>query len=821
MFQLITPIIYWILIALWLAILFIYLNKLKNLKNASKTIVLLLIIVSIDAFRTVFDGTYSGLFFNSLTGLIPGDIFDFLAQPSLHIVPKILNLIAGILVLFQLFRYSFPRKIQKSEDLKKKFQHTSPTAKLKKEDAERLSLKFEFIFNGIPDAIVFTDHKRRIVATNQGMLKTFGYSNDDLVGKETVILYDSKEEFEHQGRIRFNQSAKEKNEPYEVLYRRKNGQIFIGETLGTIVYGDDGSLLGYLGVIRDVTERKKVEENLKLSASVFTHAREAIAITNATGAIIQVNDTFCNITGYTREEVLGQNPRILKSGIQDKEFYQDMWKSLIEKNYWFGEIINRRKNGELYSELLTISAVRDENNKIKHYVSLFTDISEIKEQQKQLEHIAHYDALTNLPNRVLLAERLQYSMKQSERRKLSLAVAYLDLDGFKAVNDTYGHDVGDELLIEISKRMKEILRDGDTLARLGGDEFIVILVDIERMEDCVPVLSRLLKVSSEPVIIGEITQQVSTSIGVTLYPQDMVEADQLIRHADQAMYIAKQKGKNCFHLFDVHQDAAIQFQRKNIENIEAAFERREFVLYYQPKVNMKTGKIIGAEALIRWQHPEHGLLLPAEFLPVISNHAINIEIGEWVIETVLKQIGRWQKNDLDFPVSVNVCAHQLQQHNFADRLSMLLSKHTDIKPCYLELEILETSALNDMTEVSHIMHACLDLGVSFALDDFGTGFSSLTYLKRLPVNVLKVDQSFVMNMLEDSGDRAIVTGVIGLGAAFNRQVIAEGVETVSQGNQLILMNCELAQGYGIAQPMPANEFALWAADWQPDKSWMH
>lgn len=446
--------------------------------------------------------------------------------------------------------------------------------------------------------------------------------------------------------------------------------------------------------------------------------------------------------------------------------------------------------------------------------AVVTDVTTLKAQQRQLEHIAHYDLLTKLPNRVLLADRLQHAMTQCQRRGRTLAVAYLDLDGFKEVNDQYGHSVGDDLLVILANRMKLALREGDTLARIGGDEFVAVLVDLERMQDATPVLIRLLQSASAPVAMVGAALQVSASIGVTIYPEDASDAEQLLRHADQAMYQAKQAGRNRYHVFDVHHDVEQQNRHENIARIQRALVQHEFVLHYQPKINMRTGDVIGLEALIRWQHPERGLLLPAEFLPITENHPLSVEIGEWVLETALAQMSAWHASGQDMAVSVNIAAHQLQQANSVSRLAAMLAAHPELEHRLLELEVLETSALQNMAQVSDIMQACHALGVSFALDDFGTGYSSLTYLKHLPADLLKIDQSFVSGMLADADDRAIVEGVIGLVHAFHREVIAEGVETSAHGDLLLKLGCELAQGYGIARPMPAAEVPGWLALWQ-------
>ena len=469
---------------------------------------------------------------------------------------------------------------------------------------------------------------------------------------------------------------------------------------------------------------------------------------------------------------------------------------------------------------MTISAIRDSQGGILQYVALLSDITQLKEHQSELERMAHFDALTNLPNRILLADRLQQAMHQMPRSGQQLAVAFLDLDDFKTINDTYGHDVGDLLLIALARRIKETLREGDSLARIGGDEFVAVLIDLDNVAVSLPMLTRLLDAASQPVQLGDLTVQVSASLGVTFFPQaQALDADQLLRQADQAMYQAKLAGKNRYHLFDAEQDSSIRDRHETLAGIGQALERGEFVLYYQPKVNMRTGLVIGAEALIRWQHPTKGLLAPGLFLPVVEDHPLSVAMGEWVIDTALSQIEAWRRAGLELAVSVNVGARQLQQTDFVVRLKAILAAHPQVDPTCLELEILETSALNDITQVSRVIETCEQIGVKFALDDFGTGYSSLTYLKRLRVALLKIDQSFVHDMLDDPDDLAILQGVIGLAAAFKREVIAEGVETVAHGTALRQLGCDLAQGYGIARPMPAGAMPAWVATWRPDPAW--
>ena len=491
----------------------------------------------------------------------------------------------------------------------------------------------------------------------------------------------------------------------------------------------------------------------------------------------------------------------------------------------------RMSDGHLYGTLCAASAQTallppDTESVLQLFAKLIAQhvereqlLQRLQAHNAQLAHQAFTDPLTQLPNRAALREELQRLLARAQRTHSSVLVAFIDLDGFKAVNDRHGHERGDELLVALAHRLTAALREGDTLSRIGGDEFVAVLVDLDQPHDCEPVLSRLLHAAADPVQVGDSVLQVSASIGVTLYPTDGAEPDLLIRHADQAMYQAKQAGKNRYHLFDVAHDTAVKTQREENDRIHLALARGEFVLHYQPKVNMRSGVVIGVEALIRWQHPERGLLQPASFLPAMEGHTICIGVGEWVIATALAQMAQWKALGLDLAVSVNIDALQLQTDGFAVRLGELLAAQPDVRPDRLELEILETSALEDIAHVSNIMHRCQALGVRFALDDFGTGYSSLTYLKRLNAEVIKIDQSFVRDMQSDPDDLAIVKGVIGLADAFRREVIAEGVETIEHGSLLIPLGCDNAQGYGIARPMPAQQLPEWVRHWRPHARW--
>jgi len=403
---------------------------------------------------------------------------------------------------------------------------------------------------------------------------------------------------------------------------------------------------------------------------------------------------------------------------------------------------------------------------------------------------------------------------------MHLAVVFIDLDGFKKVNDQHGHRVGDKLLSVLSRRMTQVLREDDTLARLGGDEFVAVLIDLPDISLSVPILDRLIEVAAQPVPIGDALCEVSASIGVSYYPQaEDIDADQLLRQADQAMYFAKQAGKNRYHVFDTEKDRTLRLRHEGLDSIENALANGQFLLYFQPKVNMRTGEVLGAEALIRWQHPARGLLSPASFLPLIENHPLGIAVGKWTIEAALTQIEIWRKAGLNVPISVNIDAEHLLQPDFIMHLRGMLSRHPGAQPQDLELEILETSAVEDFVQVSQSMALCERMGLRFALDDFGSGYSSLTYLKRLPAYLLKIDQGFIRDMLEDPDDIAILDALLALARSFGRNCIAEGVESIKHGEILLRLGCEWGQGYAIGHPMPVHEFEQWLHTWQAPLSW--
>jgi diguanylate cyclase (GGDEF)-like protein/PAS domain S-box-containing protein len=562
------------------------------------------------------------------------------------------------------------------------------------------------------------------------------------------------------------------------------------------------------------------EASLRLAGGVFAHAEEGILITDASGHIVQANDSVSCITGYSQAELIGQTPRLFRSGRQEKDFYETMWQTLLATGSWRGEIWNQRKDGSFYAQRTSISSIRDRDGSITHFIGLFSDVTALKNNQEQLEKMAYYDALTGLPNRLLLADRLKQAVAQSNRRGDLLAVCYLDLDNFKPINDRWGHAAGDRLLIEVARRLTQCLRQNDTVSRLGGDEFVLLVSELPSLAECEQTLNRLTDVLNAPFTIENEQAQVTASIGVTLYPTDSLDPDTLLRHADQAMYAAKQAGRHRFQFFRQPADSTADKFGSGQDELRRALANHEFVLFFQPKANMRAGRIFGAEALLRWQHPEKGLLGPDHFLALFEQNGMQRELGEYVMETALRQMETWLADDLHLTISVNIDAHHLQRPDFLARLQQILASHPAVSPRKLEIEILETAALQDLAQVSQRIAECRKLGVQFAIDDFGTGYSSLSYLKQLPMQTLKIDRSFVHDMLEDPDDLAIVDGIVGLANAFRRQVIAEGVETVEHGSMLIHLGCDQGQGYCIARPMPGDRLPAWVRDWQAPAAWL-
>jgi diguanylate cyclase (GGDEF)-like protein/PAS domain S-box-containing protein len=550
--------------------------------------------------------------------------------------------------------------------------------------------------------------------------------------------------------------------------------------------------------------------------SVFCYANEAIIITDAENRVVEVNPAFCELTGITQDDVQGKTPEAFSIlPLDDSRTTRLMRKELQLRDRSKSQVSYRSHDGQFYPGMMSINRVRNEHGEIDHHVIVLADLSAIPAHARHLNREVYFDALTGLPNLQLLTQLIQESMQHAEAKQLSLAVCSLDIDFFKNINDRLGATVGDALLSSFSQRISHLLFGDDVLARVGGDEFVLLLhhvVDDDFFE-------KLLASIRQPLMIEGQSIHLTASLGVTFYPNDHVQGDVLLRHANQAMYRAKQRGRDTFHLFDPNHDRLLQVRHEQRQRFIDALNNHELRLYYQPQVDMRSGQVVGLEALIRWQHPEEGLLAPGQFLPTIDTTPLEVELGEWVIEQALRQLTIWQAQGIALPINVNISPTHLLVSNFSQRLDELLARHPNVPPAMLKLEVLESAAMHDIQAALQNMSRCQALGVSFAIDDFGTGFSSLTHLRQLPVSLIKIDQSFVRDMLSDQDDMAIVESVIYMANRFKRPMLAEGVETLEHAKALMALGCELAQGYGIARPMPAESLPTWLANWPSREEW--
>ena len=608
----------------------------------------------------------------------------------------------------------------------------------------------------------------------------------------------------------------------ELRMPRNGGWSWLEATLLVIERDGSGHPVRLLATLANVQDKREAQERQLMSVSLFQHLHEGLLITDADLRALDVNPAYSQILGVPREEVLGTVPSLLRPAPADPLARQQraaMWAGLRDQGSWRGELLEQRRDGQACTLQATISTVLGPAKDLRYHVLVISDITQQQKQREQLERQAHFDELTRLPNRAHLSELLDDAMRAADRDGYLLVVCYLDLDRFKPVNDRFGHAAGDRLLIELAGRLRSTLRSRehwtDSAARLGGDEF-VLLLRAGTLEEARLAVERVLRVVSQPYVVDPAQDpvQVTSSMGATVYPIDRSDAETLLRHADHAMYGAKQSGRNGYLFFDPEHRRRTEERALAIGRIQEALDQQELILYYQPKVDMRSGKVHGFEALLRWDHPTQGMVAPLQFLPLIENTGLSSRIGDWVIAQALDHLATWRRDGLDFSVSVNVSARHLQEPDFAQRLSELLARHDEPLASYLEIEILETAAHADIPATSALLARCRNLGVRFALDDFGTGYSTLTYLKQLPVDVLKIDRSFVHHMLDDAQDRAIVEGVIGLAGTFGCVVVAEGVESPAQARTLLDLGCTIGQGTGIAAPMPSSQVATWVRDYR-------
>ena len=562
-----------------------------------------------------------------------------------------------------------------------------------------------------------------------------------------------------------------------------------------------------IGTIQDISKRKATEASLIRMSTVFLSSTEASIITSRDGIILEVNDSFTKITGYAKEDVIGKTPSILKSGIQNEDFYKSLWTKILNDGQWSGEIWNKRKNGEIYPEHLKIIAVRDEMGEITNFVSLFSDISMSKKHIEEMQHLAYHDALTGLPNRTKFSSHIESAIEISNKSGKSFVVAYLDLDNFKPINDIHGHTAGDDLLKAVAHRLNKCIRNNDIVARFGGDEFVILLMNVNSDHEADVALNRMCTSIAKPFSINGHSISVTASIGLTTYPFDSCDVDALLRHADQALYDAKRQGKNQICRFDPSNEEQYINRKKIKIDLEHALEHGNLCVYWQPYFDLNTNQIIGAEALLRWADGAE-IIPPIHFLDFIEHDNLGIAIGDFVIETVFDKVNELNKDlKLDnFHFSINLFQRQLLHVDFEKKVKIVASKYKSKFAHQITFEILETAAIEDFDYVNTLISSMNKIGYNFAIDDFGTGYSSLTYFSKIKAGIIKIDKSFISNITTNAADTAVISSLIDLSAKFNKIIIAEGVETNEQRHKLIELGCNIAQGYLFSRPIQFEEF---------------
>lgn len=568
-------------------------------------------------------------------------------------------------------------------------------------------------------------------------------------------------------------------------------------------------------IFEDITARKKAEETTRIMATVFSNSNEAILITDARNRIITVNAAFTRLTGYTLADVIGEDPRILSAGTTSPETYRLMWEALGTRGSWQGELTDRRKDGQTFPKWLSISVVRDAHGTVVNYIGSFVDISERKASEERVRHLAHHDSLTNLPNRFSLHERLAQALGFAQRNRKALALMLIDLDNFKTINDTLGHQAGDRLLVQVAERLTQSVRSSDIVARLGGDEFVVVLPDIETPTDAAHVAEKILKTVSHPYRVDGQELRTAPSIGICIYPDDADSSDDLMKKADVAMYHAKAQGRANYQFFTAELQQAT-LARIAIENdLRTATEAGQFELYYQPQLDLRTGRISGVEALLRWHHPQRGLLSPGEFIHVAEEAGMITAIGDWVLREACGQLARWQGAGLaDFRVSINLSATQFLDPHLTERLAEIVAAN-GVAADRIDLEVTESVSMHAPQETVKLMQTLTRQGITLSIDDFGTGYSSMAYLKLFPIRTLKIDRSFVRDIESDPNDAQICDVTVLLAHKLGLETVAEGVETDGQLKFLLSVGCERIQGYLISRPLPAPQVLPFVRDYRP------
>jgi diguanylate cyclase (GGDEF)-like protein/PAS domain S-box-containing protein len=669
-----------------------------------------------------------------------------------------------------------------------------------------LAARQEAILAAVPEIVMEVDNRKVYTWANPAGIEFFGA---DVLGKEANHYFLGEQDTYRAVAPLFDAQNHQDGLLYvESWQRRRDGARRLLAWRCRALRDSEGKITGALSTAQDITQRRQAEERLRQAATVIETTHEGVVVTDAEQRILMVNHAFCELTGYSEEEVLGNTPRLLQSGRQEADFYAEMWAAIGSTGHWQGEIWNRRKNGEIYPELLSVSAVYDPAGRVTHYVGVFADISRLKSSEAQLEFLAHHDPLTGLPNRLLLLSRLQHGVDVAHRENGQLALLMLDLDRFKDVNDSFGHPSGDELLQRVAERLLHRVRRVDTVSRLGGDEFTVLLEDLTHPQDAARLADGIITALSEPCRLSNGAElRMGVSVGISLYPDNGQTAVDLLQQADAALYRAKAEGRGCFKYFS---DELTQAARERIElgsRLRRAIGENQLRLHYQPQVDIASGRIVGAEALVRWQDPEGDLIPPGRFIPVAEETGLISEIGAWVLRETCRQGRAWLDAGLPpLKLAVNLSPHQFRHGDISDTVAGVL-RETGYPAAGLELELTESALMEREEAVVEMLDRLRECGVHLAIDDFGTGYSSLAYLKRFPLDVLKIDKSFVDDIPLHRDDMEIAAAIVAMGHTLGFKVLAEGVETAEQLAFLQSTGCDLYQGYLTSPPLPPEAFA--------------
>jgi diguanylate cyclase (GGDEF)-like protein/PAS domain S-box-containing protein len=673
---------------------------------------------------------------------------------------------------------------------------------------------FRTLFESSPDpAWIIENH--RFVECNAAALKALGYrSRDEFLHTHPSELSPERQpdgEDSYTKAERLLAIAQEKGQyRFEWQHQRADGSLFTAEiTLSVIAFRSRQVMYC---AWRDITDRKEAEARLLLASSIMESTSEGVLVTDENGTIISVNPAFSKITGYSAAEAIGQRPSLLKSDHHDEAFYRQLWQEVLREGRWEGEIWNRRKSGEMYPEWLTINRIPALDGVPPRYAAVFHDITEQRQANERIQYLAFHDALTGLPNRALFQDRLVHAVERARRENRRLSVTFIDLDGFKEINDSLGHDVGDLLLQEVAQRIRARMRRGvDTVARLGGDEFVVLMEDLKEVEHCACLAGEIIEDLSVPFHLRGHPVRVGASVGMAFFPEDGNEALELMKHADTAMYAAKASGKGIYRFFQPEMLANLNQRIKLETDLRHAIEDGALELHYQPKICVTDGKLRGVEALVRWPHAERGLILPQEFIPIAEETGLIVSLGNWVLAEACRQAADWRARGLQITIAVNVSAHQIAKDRLADRVASLLVEH-ELPATALQIELTETALLTAPELATETLNRLREMGVTIAIDDFGTGYSSLARMRRLPIDLVKIDRSFIENMDNDAKDAEVVRTIVALAHALGLDIIAEGVESRRQSALLNDSGCTVCQGYYFARPQPASQLDGWLAE---------